>query len=495
MLAQWKNFNLSKDNYRKYSWILFFVSIVLIGLGKFFHEPWMDECRNLSVNLEAKSISELYQLRSYESHPMLYYVLMYTIKSFGFKGMIVLHYLAAIAVSYLLIFKSQFSILVKSALVFSYYFIYEITVFNRQYVFVLLLIFLLLVIIQSKNKSWLAYLIVTTLLVHLHLFAWLLIFPISIYFFFHVKKEATNLLRFTALAFIALQVGLALYTSLPPADSSNHFIIGPLTMEHFQHWCRYFVYGFLVCLNVLKPSSFAVYTDISVIYGVAFCILLLTILSIKDTFLKIYYVLTLAAVALFCYHFWAMAARHTGFYFYTYLFFLWLDQKGDSSKKNWQRYNPIFYVIIFYQFLATLNYYIRDIREPYSQAHNVAQYIRANYTKDIPVASYFIFAIDAPAAELGRPVFALHEGRYRNYYSQRAGDCNLSTCDLECLLANLRQFQKLPGNGVVLLSIDAEVNKLKDYLMAHQLEEKVRFVKAFDGAIEPRENYYLLEVE
>jgi hypothetical protein len=126
----------------------------------------------------------------------------------------------------------------------------------------------------------------------------------------------------------------------------------------------------------------------------------------------------------------------------------------------------------------------------YSQAKAVAERINQDFN-GYEVLAAGISAIDAPSGYLGRPVWSLHEGKKRRYYSQRKQDCTLSERDLPLLLTNLEKYKLQLPRFALIVSLNPETIPLRDYLMANQDITRLWYVQNYEGAIEPMENYYL----
>jgi hypothetical protein len=494
-MAKAKNI-LHYFNGNAWKYLVFIFFAILIGLGKIKHEPWMDEWRNLSIPMQADSLLDLYKLREYESHPFLYYLLMYTVKFLGgYKAMFVLHYLAALAIIYLLLFKSAFNNFTKIILLCSYPFLYETVIFNRQYVFVLLLLFLLIIVIQRTKKELWLFLLLATLFIHLHVYCWLLILPLA---YVYVQKDAnykTLNIQFAVYAYLIFQIGLAYYTAKIPADSSNYFAVPAFNSENIEHAIRFFVHGFTVSVNNLAPWVPRHMGNINVVYVLAFLFLCLPYLFIKGKMLKLAYSASLLSLLLFSFTIKAVAYRHTSFYFFNLITYIWLSNSHNTQQQkvaHWQ--NLFFFFIGIWQIYASVFAYLDDWQRPYSAAAPLAKLIKEKYPKNVKVLSYFTFAIDAPAGNLGRPVHALHCGHYHLYYNQQKKESSNAHCTTEFLLKRIAQ-ERTDSLSLLILNHGQNGDSLKHYLMGHQPELNIQYVQSFDNAIETQEQYHLFELK
>ncbi len=453
----------------------------------------MDEWRNLTIPLVAKNIQELFILRSYESHPLLYYIFMYMAKctTFGYVAMFTMHFLAAVGTIYLLVFKSPFSKITLTFLLGSYYFLYETMVFNRQYVFIIFFIFLILFLIQSKKNHWL-FLLAAILFSQLHVYCWLIIIPLSIYYYIFLQNAKY---KYLCIFLVISSCLLAYVTAKPPIDSSNSFSLKAINVGNVLLYLRYFIQGFSIHLNSFHPFTNYI-TDAkhpynaTAIFGsnietliASLFLLIASTLSIKNNQIKILYLTIFFALSFFNFNYQSCALRHVSFYFFGYIICLWLS----NSKSNW-----FLYIVLIYQVGFGIKAYALDYKYAYSQSKNLANYIQQNY-KSLPVIGYYIFAIDAPSGYLNKAIFSLHNLKWHRYYNQQQKETTCEHCTNKEILTRLKTTRNNLGPSLLILTKGTSEQWLSNYLKTDTAS--ATFLSNFEPAIERNEEYDLFLIK
>ena len=119
----------------------------------FHHEIWRDEWQAWLIARDSNSLAELYENVKYEGHPTLWHLLLYGLTKITHDPWIMqlLHLIISMAAAALILFKAPFAAWQKIGLVFGYFFLFEYTVLSRSYGLSLLLVLLfLLVVFQRK---------------------------------------------------------------------------------------------------------------------------------------------------------------------------------------------------------------------------------------------------------------------------------------------------------------------------------------------------------
>lgn len=131
----------------------FFAASVLFVC--FHHEVWRDEA---DVWLAVRDMGplQLFHWLGGAGTPGLWYFMLMPLAKFGLPvmSMILLHAAIAIAVAGIIAFRAPFPPIIRTLLVFSYYFSCEYAVIARSYALTGLLLFLVAVVWTSKVKRW-----------------------------------------------------------------------------------------------------------------------------------------------------------------------------------------------------------------------------------------------------------------------------------------------------------------------------------------------------
>ena len=208
------------------SWGIFVLYAFVLGFAIVHHELWGDELHSWNIAKASNSFSQLISNSKYEGHPPLWYILLWMVSKFthDVRYIQLVQFMIAIAVVFLVLFSSPFSLLTKTLIPFGYFFLFEYGVFSRNYAIAVLLVFLICIVLHKSFKPKLfLYYALLFLLSNVHLLALLLALSLHLYFLFNNGKEKNKkaLLLHTAIGIIILLPSL--YFIFPPPDSSLGF--------------------------------------------------------------------------------------------------------------------------------------------------------------------------------------------------------------------------------------------------------------------------------
>ena len=250
--------------------ILLSVYVVVSALGMRAHELFLDEAHHFLIARDSASFSELYHNSRYDGHPLLWHVLLFFITHFLTTdpgAMQVLQLLIATGVAAVFLRYAPFSLIVKAAVLFGYYFLFEYDLLSRNYA--LGFLFLCCCLLADTQRNLFGIGLLLFLLCNTHVFFGFA--SIGIYLFVSVgysrQKKLLTLpfLFFTGLFLLGLvctfiqsrvvQVDNANLTPVRPAEwlSLNNFrfaadglVRGWLPVPHFhdEHfWNHYWLGG------------------------------------------------------------------------------------------------------------------------------------------------------------------------------------------------------------------------------------------------------------
>src|SRR5438270_775858 len=113
--------------------VLFFVAVVAPTIAR--HEMWLDELNAWDVARDAHSVRGLFANMHYESHPALWYLVLYALTRFTSdpRAMQIFHLLIAAATAGVIAWHAPFTRLERWLLAFGYLFMYEYAVISRCY--------------------------------------------------------------------------------------------------------------------------------------------------------------------------------------------------------------------------------------------------------------------------------------------------------------------------------------------------------------------------
>jgi hypothetical protein len=137
---------------------LFLLDAVLLCLAAVRHTFWRDESQAWLIARDSPSLAALFHNLHYETHPPLWHLLLYAITRFSWnpEWMKLPNLFFAIVAAGLVLFCQRLSLTTRTGIVFSYYFLFEYGVIDRNYMLgvVLLVAATLLATGGGRAKSW-----------------------------------------------------------------------------------------------------------------------------------------------------------------------------------------------------------------------------------------------------------------------------------------------------------------------------------------------------
>ncbi len=113
---------------------------VCLGVLLGRHEPWRDELQAWLLARDSGSLLDLWRNSRYEGHPLLWHILLFPLTRWlGHPGaMQALHWVIAVAAAATLVRWAPFPLLVRAAVVFSYFPLFEYGAVSRNYALTML---------------------------------------------------------------------------------------------------------------------------------------------------------------------------------------------------------------------------------------------------------------------------------------------------------------------------------------------------------------------
>ena len=376
-----------------YNGFLFCVFGLLSFIGMLHHEIWIDEAHHWLIARDSHSLKELiYHLR-YDGHPPLWNVLLYFVSKATHDpmGMQVLHLTFSMGATFLFLFYSHFPKTIKGLYIFSYYVLFEYNLLSRNYSLLLFFLFLsVLLLHHGKHPILLAASI--ALLANTHLFGLLLALGLLGYIlYFEWNKIFINKHLFV---FLILATGLG--TSLYCLSSAVH--------SPFIHHIPYFKKAGVVLSSFLKGffpvpdfslphfwNTNLFFTHFKVAsYGLSMALFFLPFLFLfkKPGTLCLFYGCTFA-ILFSIFLSTISSTRHFGILFFLFLISLWLSEK-EPENAWYTRFGisssfatflsrvhcPILFAIFSIQSISGVFTYLQDLKRPFAEGKNVAQYLK-----------------------------------------------------------------------------------------------------------------------
>ena len=112
-----------------------FAFALLTGWLNLHHEPWHDELQAWRIALDSSSIADMFANVRYEGHPPLFHLLLRLVGAFthAWSAAVAMHWLIACLCAWIVLWHSPFTLLQRVLIVFGYFFVYEYAVIVRPY--------------------------------------------------------------------------------------------------------------------------------------------------------------------------------------------------------------------------------------------------------------------------------------------------------------------------------------------------------------------------
>lgn len=320
-----------------------FGAILAFGLFSAFlainHEPWRDEAQSWLISRDSHSLSNLFHWMGYEGTPALWHILIYPLTQLGlpYESMFLFHLLLSLLAAVLFLFYSPFPQAQKTLAVFGYFLLYEYTVIARSYVLVVILLFSIATVYQTRFSRPLTFATLIALLANTSVHG--LVVSLALLFTFSLELQRRHRTRKQVFAAMIPLIGciVAVLQVLPPIDLNPataewHLDFSPRNLGGIPHA----VLGAFVPVPQLKTAfwnSRLIYsfTPIMALLGIPIFLYSLCHLAKKPIPLAIY---SLSNTGLFAIIFLKDrgSLRHHGLIFILFLFCIWISHHYPDSR-------------------------------------------------------------------------------------------------------------------------------------------------------------------
>ncbi len=384
--------------------ILLFTLIVITGT--ITHEPWRDELQIWMITRDSSNIKNLIKNLKYEPHPYVWYFIVYPFSKIFPEHpefLKIINFIFIFFSIFLLIKFSPFPNYIKFPLVFNYFFIYEYGVISRNYAISLFLLFLYLSNYKSKS-IWIKALILFLLpQVHvLNIFPLMLIFIITIYEF--IKKREINIILpiFFGLVGIILSY-FELFSQEGFAAVTLKGKIFTLNVKMFLRKIGNFLDAFVYIpkMGIHFWNNYFLPLNLKIILSIILLIFILFFLNKNKVFMLSYLFIFMGLLFFFS-RFHPGFLRHFAYYFICFIILLWiynLEKIKVSETKN-----IIIAVLFTFQAFTGLYAIYMEVKHPFSQAQNVAKWLKTTGFYRNPIIGYRDYCTSSIVALLNKPI-------------------------------------------------------------------------------------------
>lgn len=358
------------------------------------HVIWRDEMRALSIVMDSQSIFDLaFNKLENEGHPLLWYIILY-ILYFFLKSTIVLKiasFFIGIFNTYLIVFKTKLSFLVKFLLIFTSLMFFEYTIKARNYgisiTFILLIYILLDKNFNKKNYIYLT--ICTLLLAQTNVIGFLI--SIALHLIYLIEKRIKDK-RVILTSTIAILFSTVLFYFTTQINSNSVFFIDKqelikkvFSLNSFSLLLPY--YSFKPFIDVVTPMGITI--------GIIILGLMLFSLKKSKLYLLVIYFL-LIFTQFISINVYGLFARHIGLIIILYILLYFRAHRAENQLSVKKFINlPTLFLIIF--FVANLVQFNENIKQPLSCSKEFSNFIQnEKFKNSILIGERDFFAESIP---------------------------------------------------------------------------------------------------
>ncbi|UWG98548.1 hypothetical protein LPY66_07025 [Dehalobacter sp. DCM] len=352
------------------AFLMFIVFALITGLH---HEPWTDEAQSWLIARDT-NWTQLFSVMAYEGSPALWPIVLKIFISFGleYQNLFIVPLIFSTLGVWLLIYKSDFPLLIRVFLPFTYYIFYQYTIVARSYSLILPCIQLIVLFYKDRLRKPYIFGILLIVLSGISVHAMILSGILFLFYCWDILKimkanapSRQIIANSAVVGVIALSYLLTVSYLIPPADLS--FVAAKFDWNLLNIITRFCVLiGEALIFNTSTMYSFIVMGVIAAIFALVY-----------QGNGKFYIICTSICLFLSCFY---CNKWHIGLIFLSFLLALQLFSPTLKAKDTRIRYAV--YVLIGIVFCVQISWGIRtatyDCRNSHSGAYAAAEFIKEN---------------------------------------------------------------------------------------------------------------------
>ncbi|MBA2610421.1 MAG: hypothetical protein H0U95_00525 [Bacteroidetes bacterium] len=402
--------------------VVAFLHFIIGIIGILNHEIWLDEAHHFLLAKDSSGLIDLYRNAAYDGHPLLWDGLLFLLTRFSASVfyMQLLNVIIMSATVFLFLKHAPFKKLISVLIVFGYFFIYEYHVISRNYAISVLFLTLVFVQLNKPAKNHLLLSLYLLLLSLTHIYSIIVVVALCLILILQNKNSKLKYLY----AGIILITALILFSLKVPAD---HFLF-KFDTDHYLSFKR-IGKAFSVYLKGFLPiPDFTVAKIWNTNLMVSFSKILATVLSFifalipffifkKEKIALFFFYFSTLAICLFIYFSPILVAtRHCGFIFVILIFAFWLQNilyTGEIVENG--SYKTIVLSILVLHILSGIYLFVTDLQQPFSNAKNVANYLKENKLEQKEIYLSNLSSGPAISAYLDKKIIYLETGEKNSF--------------------------------------------------------------------------------
>ncbi len=360
---------------------IFIIYFLIVLVTSYYHESWEDESQGWLIARDLNFIEIINQMK-YEGHSFLwYYILAIFAKLLPYEFSKIIMIVIAGITGFLILTKSPYNNWVKLLILFNTVFLYYMPVFLRPYSIIPLMLICISIMNENPEKYPVLYGIAIAILANAHIIILGLAFIIYFKFFMeqfvdkyekNSKKQNIKLIIGTFIAIIGMiiVIGCAIsgfLSSIAPTHGTD------VPEEALERMFNLALNLHSTLININIPNLLIVIIDIIIL-------VLVVVQSIKTD--KKQGIIFFVGLAFYLFVqllvFGILANQRTVLLFILLLYFSWNTKRISIEKSKTDIIEVVIVIICVLSIPHTIRIISDEIKYPYTDSKNVAEYIKDN---------------------------------------------------------------------------------------------------------------------
>lgn len=489
--------------------VVAFLSLGLVGVVN--HEMWRDELQSWLIARDSSSIKNLFDNTRYESHPGLWYVILYLLSRFTHDpvAMQLSHLIIATGVIYVFARFSPFTKAQKVLFCFGYFPFYEYAVISRNYALGILCVVCFCALFQTRTKSYILLSFILLLLANTSVYGVIIAISLGLTLLFEPvvdRKIIGSLssrkwdLTISLLIFSAGIVG-AIFQIIPPSDRGfagqweAEFHTRRLLRTLTIIWNSYipvpdfFSFHFWNT-NIFMAGPLKIQGETRAALSLGMLAWSLGLLARKPVAL-FSYLSGAFGILVFTYVVYFGKVGHHGHVFILFVASLWISSYYTETRLSIRfvksfadtthRFGNTFVMVILYAHLAAgIIAFSFDFFHPFSGSKEISRFIKDQHLADMFIVGSKDSTVSPLSGYLNRTIYYPESDRFGSFI---IWDKKRKKVGPRKLLEKVNRLMA-QGNMMILVVLNYELHVRDPALSIFELS-------TFSGSIIGDENYYL----
>lgn len=407
-----------------------------------FHEPWRDEYQSLMIVRESGSLSDLFWRARYEGHPAAWYIILFLLKPLGHDVLYaqMVHVLIMITTAWIILRHVPMPFAWRVAIVFGYFFLYEYTVFFRNYALTMLLLAWILVLLtRTPVPRLLPAALLLVLLPHVSIFSLFVAVALGLVMLWRALEEPGLIARNKLVALVllfAFSCVLAYLQIRQPSDTNFYagFLFSKLSFLRALGfaWDTFLpipdisptFWGKNVLNGLLDDFHISIVSAVKLLPSLVLWLFALAALRGSKYALTFFLLLSGMVIALTTTKYFG-AIRHHGFVFVGFLAAMWIAHampgkvpgvlRGRLMDALAARRVAFLKVVLATQVAAAVVAAWFEVRYDFSAGYHVAEYLEENGMEERFIVADRDYCTSVVAGVMERPLFYASSGKLATY--------------------------------------------------------------------------------